>query len=179
MNADFGLFMNRKTEYKGYDIGDFTYGDPTIQDWQVSKLHIGKFTSIGHNTQIILGGHHDGKAVSTYPFGVLFMGQKPLSKGDIQIGNDVWIGQNVIILSGVSIGDGAIVAAGAVVAEDVPAYALAGGIPAKLIRYRFDEATIQALQRIQWWNWTREKIEENMSLLSDPEKLELFLQSNR
>lgn len=178
LNRSLGIYMNQKPEYRGYSIGDFTYGDPTIQDWQVSKLTIGKFTSIGHNTQILLGGHHDGQAVSTFPFGVLYMGKKPQSKGDIQIGNDVWIGQNVIILSGVSIGDGAIVAAGAVVAEDVPAYSLVGGVPAKFIRYRFDRATIEKLLKLQWWNWTLEKIESNMALLADPERVSDFITKN-
>lgn len=71
----------------------------------------------------------------------------------VEIGNDVWIGTNAVIMGGVKIGDGAIVAAGAVVTKDVPPYAIVGGVPAKVIKYRFDEATIQELLALQWWNY--------------------------
>jgi len=72
---------------------------------------------------------------------------------DIEIGNDVWIGNSATILDGARIGDGAIVAAGAVVTDNVPPYAIAGGVPAKIIRYRFDPDIVAQLLDIQWWNW--------------------------
>lgn len=79
-------------------------------------------------------------------------------KGQILIGNDVWIGNSVTILGGVRIGNGAVVAAGSVVVKDVPPYAVVGGNPAEIIKYRFPKDTIGKLQRIAWWNWSSEKI---------------------
>nr|WP_305849016.1 CatB-related O-acetyltransferase [Shinella sp. HZN7] len=72
------------------------------------------------------------------------------------IGNDVWIGANAIILPGIAIGDGAIIAAGSVVSRDVPPYAIVGGVPARVIRYRFDETTIDRLMKIRWWRFSLE-----------------------
>ena len=76
----------------------------------------------------------------------------------IIIGNDVWIGAHATIMGGVKIGNGAVIGAGAVVAKDVPPYAIVLGNPARVIKYRFDEATIEWLQKLRWWNWTPEKI---------------------
>jgi virginiamycin A acetyltransferase len=77
----------------------------------------------------------------------------PLRETDITIGHDVWIGQNVYLKSGVTIGHGAIIGAHAVVTKDVPPYAIVGGVPARLIRYRFDPALIERLLRVQWWRF--------------------------
>jgi acetyltransferase-like isoleucine patch superfamily enzyme len=178
LNANQSLFTNRMPEYTQYDIGDFTYGKPAIADWHVSKLSIGKFTSISPRVQILLGGHHDVNAISTYPFNVLVLGESPQTQGDVHIGNDVWIGQRVTILSGVSIGDGAVIAAGAVVADNVEPYALVGGVPARLIRYRFNEETRRKLLKLQWWNWSLERIEKNLLYLNDPNKIEEFIKKN-
>ena len=87
------------------------------------------------------------------------------NKGDIIIGNDVWIGYEAIIMSGVKIGDGAIIATGAVVTKDVPPYTIVGGIPAKPIRRRFDEKTIEKLRKSHWWDWSKEKIKNNISAI--------------
>jgi virginiamycin A acetyltransferase len=81
-------------------------------------------------------------------------------KGQILIGNDVWIGDGVTILGGVRIGDGALIAADSVVVKDVPPYAVVGGNPAKIIKYRFDKNTIERLKRIEWWNWTSEEFKD-------------------
>lgn len=92
----------------------------------------------------------------------------------LKIGNDVWIQQNVFICGGVEISDGAIVLAGAVVTKDVPPYAVVGGIPAKVIRFRYDEETIQFLLRIKWWNNDIEWFKKNWRLLNDINKLKEY-----
>ena len=85
--------------------------------------------------------------------------------GDIVIGNDVWIGYEAVILSGVTIGDGAIIGTRAVVTKDVPSYTVVGGVPAKPIRKRFDEETIQKLEEIRWWDWEEERIKKNIQAI--------------
>lgn len=85
----------------------------------------------------------------------------------VTIKNDVWIGCNVVILRGVTVGNGAVIAAGAVVTKDVPDYAIVGGVPSKIIRYRFSSYEIEILNKIQWWNWSDEKIKENKHLFRD------------
>jgi virginiamycin A acetyltransferase len=87
------------------------------------------------------------------------------NKGDIVVGNDVWIGYEAVILSGVKIGNGAIIGTRAVVTKDVPPYTIVGGIPARPIKKRFDEETIEALQKIEWWNWPFEKIQANVNVI--------------
>lgn len=86
-------------------------------------------------------------------------------KGDTEIGNDVWIGYEALFMPGVKIGHGAIISSRSVVTGDVPAYAIVGGNPAKVIRYRFDAETIAKLEDIAWWNWPVEKISRNLSLI--------------
>ena len=87
-----------------------------------------------------------------------------------KIGNDVWIGRSAIVLSGVNIGNGAVIGAGSVVTKDVPDYAIVAGNPAKLIRYRFDEHTIQELQSLKWWAWPDEKIKQYAEYFVDPQQ---------
>jgi virginiamycin A acetyltransferase len=79
-------------------------------------------------------------------------------KGDTRVGNDVWIGYGSTVMPGVTIGDGAIVGSCSVVTKDVPPYAIVGGNPAKVIRYRFDEVTIARLLELRWWDWPIERI---------------------
>ena len=85
------------------------------------------------------------------------------NKGDIIIGNDVWIGYETVILAGVTIGDGAIIGARAVVTKDVPPYTIVGGVPAKPIRKRFPQETIDTLLKIKWWDWSKERIAQHIS----------------
>ena len=89
----------------------------------------------------------------------------PVNKDKLKIGNDVWIGHEAVILSGVTIGDGAIIGTRAVVTKDVPSYTIVGGVPAKPIRKRFDEETIQKLKEIRWWDWEEERIKKNIQAI--------------
>jgi len=170
--------MKDNSDYKGFEIGDFTYGRPRVIGWgDNTRLRIGKFCSIAEGTVILLGGEHHTKWTTTYPLNILFRDVKNLprtaySKGDVVIGNDVWIGRECLILSGTTIGNGAVVAANSVVVKDVEPYAIVGGNPAKELRKRFDTETIDALNRIAWWDWPLEKVRENIrTLLDDPKEL--------
>ena len=87
------------------------------------------------------------------------------NKGDIVVGNDVWIGYEAVILAGVTISDGAIIGARAVVTKDVPPYTIVGGIPAKQIRKRFNEETIDTLLKLKWWDWSKERISKNIAAI--------------
>ena len=95
-------------------------------------------------------------------------------KGDTVIGNDVWIGQNVTIMPGVKVGDGCIIGTNAVVAKDIPPYSIAVGNPARVIKRRFEENTIERLLKLKWWDMPIETIEENYELLQD-RNIELFI----
>lgn len=164
-------FMNRNPRYAGYEIGDYTYGWPTIHDyeWAVdtmerrSAIRIGKFCSLAEGASIFKGGNHRPDWFTTYPFNNLdadfgHITGHPHSNGDVVIGNDVWMGRGSMILSGVTIGDGAVIGAGSVVTKDVPPYAIVGGVPARVIRMRFDDETITYLLEQKWWDLPYEKI---------------------
>jgi acetyltransferase-like isoleucine patch superfamily enzyme len=154
-----------------YTIGDHTYGKPSVMSWnEGTSLTIGKYCSISADVTIFLGGEHRIDWVSTYPFSALWEEAKsisghPSTKGDVIIGNDVWIGYGATLLSGVTIGDGAAIGACSVVTRDVPPYAIAAGNPAQVIRYRFDEETVQKLLQIKWWDWPDEKVKQNVHLI--------------
>lgn len=162
-----------------YDIGNFTYGEPTIWNFSDVKLSIGKFCSIAPGVTIILGGEHRIDWCSTYPFTEMMpefshIKGHPHSKGNVVIGNDVWIGMDSKIMSGVHIGNGSVISAGAVVTKDVEPYSIVSGIPAKIIRKRFDEKTILKLEEIQWWNWSNEQIYDAIPVLQSNRIEQLF-----
>ena len=157
-------------------IGEFTYGTPTVRKYdKKTMLTIGKFCSIADNLQIVLGGEHNTDRISTYPFDIMIEGREAMSKGDIVIGNDVWIGKNVMILSGVTIGDGAVIGAGAVVARDVLPYAIVGGVPAKMIRFRLPAGDCAKLQEIKWWDWPLDMIAEAMPMIMSDNTEDLYV----
>lgn len=91
-----------------------------------------------------------------------------------KIGSDVWIGLDVNLIGGVEIGDGAVVLSRAVVTKNVPPYAIVGGVPAKIIGYRYDEDTIKFLLKVKWWNNSPEWFEENWRLMCDLESLKKY-----
>lgn len=179
----YSFFINKNPRYADYSIGKFSFGYPKVKTWgENATLKIGNFCSIAPGVNIVLGGEHRVDWVTTYPFNVILHEYRhlkghPAAKGDIIIGNDVWIGMNATILSGVTIGDGAVIGANSLVANDVEPYTIVGGNPAKPIRKRFDQQTIDKLLRIKWWDWDIEKIKRNVpDLLSN--KIEQFLDKN-
>lgn len=149
------------------------------------KLIIGKFCAIASDVQFIMnGGNHETAPFSTYPFGIFpefqELGIERLNnncypdKGDSVIKNDVWLGMGAVIMPGVTIGNGAIIAAQSVVTKSIPDYAVAAGNPAAIVKMRFDENTIQRLLKIQWWDWNKDKISQNVRFIlgNDMEALE-------
>lgn len=153
--------------------GKHTYGpEPKIMGVPdiAAGSKIGKFCSIADNLQFIVRGAHMIDWVTTYPFQALWNVNVPLHDlpphSPIIIGNDVWVAENVKIKQGVTIGDGAILATECFVTKDVPPYALVGGNPAKIIRYRFSEDQIKELLEIKWWDWEDKDIFEIVPLLT-------------
>lgn len=132
----------------------------------INSIEIGSFCSIARNVSFQEFTHYVNRITTHLVMKHVFKNgdQDITSKGSIKIGNDVWIGAHSVILSGVTIGDGAIVASNSVVNSDVPPYAIVGGSPARIIKYRFDQDTIKDLLEIQWWNWELEKIKANKDL---------------
>lgn len=146
-------------------IGAYTY----VANYSfISQTDIGKFCSIGPN--LLCGwGIHPTNGISTSPMFYSTRKQngcsltnedKVVERKRITIGNDVFIGANVTILDGVTIGDGAVIGAGAVVSKDIPPYAVAVGVPIRIIRYRFSEKQIAALLRIRWWDRDEECLQD-------------------
>lgn len=135
------------------------------------RLRIGKFCSIACGAKFLFNSaNHTLRSLSTYPFPIFYeewehgiWADKAWdNKGDIVIGNDVWIGFEAVILAGVTIGDGAVVGARAVVTKDVPPYTIVGGVPARPIRKRFTEETIDVLSALKWWDLPADKIAERI-----------------
>jgi acetyltransferase-like isoleucine patch superfamily enzyme len=155
-------------------VGEQTYGEPKVYSWNnQTKLIIGKYCSIAEGVVFLLGGEHRMDWVTTYPFSAFpekwtsaasIVGH-PATKGDIHVGNDVWIGHGALILSGIRIGDGAVIGAGSVVTKDVDDYAIVAGNPAKFLKHRFDQQTREYLCSLNWWDWSHEKISQNIDFL--------------
>jgi acetyltransferase-like isoleucine patch superfamily enzyme len=154
-------------------VGRHTYGIPVIKTYthDTTKLIVGAYSAMSEESIVMLGGEHAVDRVTTFPLRIHLKlpgaGEDgiPVKTGDTVIGNDVWITMRTFIRSGVTIGDGAIVAAGAVVINDVPPFAIVGGNPAKVIRYRFTPEQIEALLEIRWWDWPDNLVIEATPLL--------------
>ena len=152
-------------------IGESTLGDYSyvVNDSSIMYAEIGKFCSIASQTRINPGNHplwrpalhHFTYRSKSYGFSLEdddeFFDWRRDHK--VTLGHDVWIGHGAIILPNVTIGTGAAVGAGAVVSKNVPPFAVVVGVPAKVIRFRFDESTQEQLLRLAWWNWNREQLE--------------------
>ena len=171
--------INKNTDIRGSDIGFATYiGENSI----IQKTKIGKYCSISANVKVLIGIHPSSIFVSTHPSfystqkqsGFTYVNNnkfKEIKYTDsgycVEIGNDVWIGNSVLIMNGVKIGDGAIIGAGAVVTKDVDPYSIVGGIPAKIIKYRFLKDDIDFLLKLKWWNKDEKWIKKNIDLFED------------
>ena len=169
--GDFTMYNDYVNDPKLFEKNNVLYQYPINHD----KLIIGKFCSIACGAKFIFNSaNHTLSSLSTYPFPIFFeewgLDVKNITntwdnKGDIVIGNDVWIGYEAVIMSGVTIGDGAIIGTRAVVTKDVPPYTIVGGVPAKPIRKRFSEDVISCLLEIRWWDWSKERIAENINAI--------------
>lgn len=153
-------------------LGDYSY----VNYYSiVHQTTIGKFCSIGPHVVIGLGNHPVRDFVSTSPKLFLKGYFSPREQYDqfprVEIGNDVWIGANATLVNGIKVGDGAVIGANAVVTTDVPPYAIYGGVPAKLIRFRFSEEQREFLLKFKWWEREAEWLRSNNERLVDIEKL--------
>lgn len=164
-----------------YIAGDMGYGTYCMQNCSIEGC-VGRFCSIAADVKVARGTHP-----TTHPYATtspMFFSTRKQSgasftqidrfvelKAPVSIGNDCWIGQRTILIGGITIGDGAVVMAGAVVTKDVPPYAIVGGVPAKVVRYRYDEETIAFLLKTRWWDKPIEWLKENHALLCDIEAL--------
>ena len=143
-------------------VGNYSYGEIVVINFSDRySLTIGNYCSIATGSTFIVCGDHYLNHISTFPFKVMCLQNEKfeaISNGDIIIEDDVWIGENAVILSGVHIGQGAVIAAGAVVTRDIPPYSIVAGVPAKILRYRFDQDVINELLKIDFGSLTRRDI---------------------
>ncbi len=164
------------------NIGYGTYVGPNSEIY----AKVGKFCSIGSYVHVILGRHpYTYPYVTTSPMFFSLLKQTGTTFAKIQsfseskfatpefpvlIGNDVWINSHVCIISGISIGDGAVVLAGSVVTKDIPPYAIAGGVPAKVLKFRYSNEDIQFLENLKWWDFPIGILESLTESFSDFDK---------
>ena len=176
---------------KTYDNGAFVW-----KWYNNSSLQIGKYCSIANDVNFICdSGYHTESPVTSFPLfhevlekndevkinNVLYKAGEIIDKikpqkANIVIGNDVWIGMNVTILPGTKIGNGVTIMAGAIVSDDIPDYAIAGGVPAKIIKIKHNQVIINALNEISWWDWSDEKIKLSINDFYLP--IEIFIKKH-
>ena len=176
------VYLNAVVKDPSIEVGDYTVYNDFVSDPLLfernnvlyhypinhERLIIGKFCSIACGAKFLFNcANHTLKSLSTYTFPLFYedwgLDKSDVvtawdNKGDIVVGNDVWIGYEAVIMAGVRIGNGAIIAARAVVTKDVPPYTIVGGVPARPIRKRFSDETINRLEALKWWDWPCEKI---------------------
>lgn len=171
--GDYTMYNDFVNDPTGFEKNNVLYHYPINHD----RLIIGRFCSIGCGAKFLFNSaNHTVSSLSTYPFPLFFeeweLEKKNVTdswdnKGDTIIGNDVWIGYEAVIMAGVTIGDGAIIGACAVVTKDVSPYTIVGGIPAKSIRKRYSEETIDLLTELKWWDWPEERIAKNIKAIQN------------
>lgn len=157
-------------------IGRYTYGlvpeSVPLMSCPHWRLDIGSFTSIAPGVRFVFGLHATTGA-TTFPIREFVRNHWDTDlwpHESIRVGNDVWLASNVLVLSGVTIGDGAVIGAGAVVTRDIPPYAVAAGVPARIVRWRMPEDLRLRMQAIRWWEWPDDKVLANEELLyGEPE----------
>jgi acetyltransferase-like isoleucine patch superfamily enzyme len=177
-NVKFGnhIYLGDNTKLSNVSISDHSYINSNTN---IKNSKIGKYCSIASNVNINLG-NHPSEYISSHP--AFYSTNKPYKTFadkdyyeeflPTQIGNDVWIGFNAIILGNINIGDGSIIAAGAVVTKDVEPYSIVGGVPAKHIKYRFNENTRNELKRKKWWDKSEKWIHKNFKLFHNKSNIE-------
>lgn len=169
--GDYTMYNDFVNDPRDFEKNNVLYHYPVNGD----RLEIGKFCSIACGAKFLFtSANHALRSLSTYPFPIFFdeweLDAKDIrsawdNKGDIILGNDVWVGYEAVILSGVTIGDGAIIGTRAVVTKDVPPYTIVGGVPAKPLRRRFDDKTVERLLALRWWDWEEEKIKHHIAAI--------------
>lgn len=182
-------YIGENTFIRNCDVGKMSY---IAHDCSFENTDIGNYCSIGSNVNIIAGMHPTSVFVSTCPAfytnyreaGKCYVSSSKfeeyiyadkVNQRFVVIGNDVWIGSHACILNGCTIGDGAVIAAGAVVTKDVPPYAIVGGVPAKIIKYRFSQEKIAFLNQLKWWEKDEDWFIRHAELFEDINKLESVL----
>lgn len=189
------VFISKKTFFAGYNVihnnvnivnSSLGYASYVGKNCIMPNVVIGSYCSISGNVEVLPYTHPTSIHVSTHPafFSLLKQAGFTFAKKQlfqeqlffdkekgvtVKIGNDVWIGSNVLILGGVEIGDGAIIAAGSIVLKNVPPYAIIGGVPAKVIKYRFHEEQVKFLSKIKWWDKSPNWLSEHAELFSNIE----------
>lgn len=196
----FGAIVSRRANLEGnnkigkntFFSGELGYGSYIGEKCRINGK-VGRFTSIAEGCKVLHGMHAytwpyattsplfyslGSQTMKTFAHSQMFVEHKYADdekKYNVVIGNDCWINSEVRIISGVTIGDGAVVLAGAVVTKDVPPYAIVGGVPAKVLKYRYDQETIEWLLRVKWWNQSNEWLSQHWSAMNNIDELKKLL----
>jgi len=159
-----------------FGVHSYAPGFDVFWESEPCTMRVGSYVSIASDVKVMLGQEHHVEWATTYPFQVhpaewpelRHLSGHPATRGDIIVGNDVWIGHGAQLRSGISIGDGAVIGMGAIVTRDVPPYAVVAGVPARVMRFRFPQPTVDWLLRLQWWNLSPVVVRRLAPLLCQP-----------